>query len=670
MSLLNIGISGLNVSQTSLTVTGNNIANADQPSYSRQRTEVVTRPEQLTNGGYVGSGSIVSNINRVVDQFLLTQIRLDTGSFNNLETIATNLEQLDTLLASDGSGLSEAISDFYSALESSAQDPTSEPARQVVMSQAEAMVQRFNTLSSRIEQQNNSVNEQMDSLTRQVTTIAAGIADLNQAIEVQTGNGGGAKPNQLLDQREELLRQLAELVNVTTVTDGNSLNVFVGNGQPLVVGNSAATLEIEASTREPGNVEIVYVGQNGTTQQITDYISGGKIGGLLEFRDDIIPLALNSMGRIALGLADSLNQQNRLGLDLEGNLGEDIFTDINAGQVPAQRVVANSANTGAATIVANISDVSALTVDDYTLSWTNATDYQLIRSSDNSVVSGSITGVPDTISIDGVDIDISGGAPAAGDLFYVRPTRTAATSMSMDMTRLQELAYAAPITADADLGNVGTGQITQGEMLEIVDDTGTSFSPTNPIYSSAGEIDSEILIRFTSATDYTVFVNADPTAPEALFSGTIIPGQSNSIFGQTAADPNYIGFQVNVSGRPQAGDEFTINYNANGSSDNRNALSMGATRTDEILDGSNTNFENAYGSLIEEIGTKTAQSQISRDAAQSLLLQSQASRDSVSGVNLDEEAANLIKFEQAYNASAQIINVARQIFDTLLNSLG
>lgn len=670
MSLLNIGISGLNVSQTSLTVTGNNIANADQPSYSRQRTEVVTRPEQLTNGGYIGVGSIVEDITRVVDQFLLTQIRLDTGSFTNLDAMATNLEQLDSLLASDGSGLSEAISSFYSALESSAQDPTSEPARQVVMSQAEALVQRFNTVSSRIEQQNNSVNEQMDSLTRQVTTIAAGIAELNQAIEVQIGEGNGAKPNQLLDQREELLRKLAELVNVNTVADGNALNVFVGNGQPLVVGNTAATLEVVSSTREPGNVEINYVGANGTSQQITDYIRGGKIGGLLEFRDEVIPLALNSVGRIALGLADTLNQQNRLGLDLEGNLGDDIFTDINAGQAPAQRVIANSANTGAATVVANISDVSELTLDDYIINWTSATDYQIVRSTDNSVVAGTITGIPDTITIDGVDIDISAGSPAAGDVFYVRPTRTAATAMSMDMQRLQELAYAVPVTADADLGNVGTGQITQGEMLEIVDDAGTSFAPTNPIYSSVGVIDSEVLVRFTSATDYTVFVNADPTAPEALFSGTIIPGQSNSIFGQTPTDPNYIGFQVDISGRPQAGDEFTINYNANGSSDNRNALNLGATRTDDILDGSNTNFENAYGSLIEEIGTKTAQSQISRDAAESLLLQSQASRDSVSGVNLDEEAANLIKFEQAYNASAQIINVARQIFDTLLSSLG
>lgn len=667
MGLLNIGVSGLSVSQTSLQVTGNNIANADLPEYSRQRTEVVTRPEQLGPGGYIGTGSIVQDITRVVDEYLSTQIRLDTGIAANLDIFSSNMGQLDSLLAADGTGLSEAISDFYSALESSAQDPTSEPARQVVMSQATALVQRFNTLAGRIEQQAGAVNDQLGSLTRQVTTIADGIAELNGAIETQTGKGAGSKPNQLLDERDELLRQLSELINVTTVTDGNSLNVFVGNGQPLVIKNQSASLATQASTREPGNQEIIYVGQNGVAQQVTDYISGGKLGGLLQFRDDVISLSLNSMGRISLALADTLNQQNRLGIDLEGNLGGDIFTDINSGAQPGQRVIADSNNTGTGSAVANIADVTQLTTSDYTLVWNTAVDYQIVRSSDNSTVTGTVAGFPATITIDGVDIDVT-GAPAAGDQFYIRPTRTAASSMSMDMQRLQELAYALPITTHSSGGNTGNGIVSPGSMIELLNGAGEPFEFTG---GAGPQLQPPTLIRFTSATNYTVFDNTDPANPVSLFSGSIIPGQQNDIFlNAPGALPQYTGYQVQISGAPAAGDEFTIEFNANGSSDNRNALLLGQTRTNDYLDGGNTNFENAYGSLIEEIGTQTAQSQVSLSAAESLLQQTQARRDAISGVNLDEEAANLIKFEQMYNASAQIINVARQIFNTLLTSVG
>lgn len=666
MGLLDIGISGLQVSQTSLQVTGNNIANADLPEYSRQRTEVVTRPEQLRGGGYLGAGSIVEDITRVVDDFLTKQIRLDTGANSYLEVFTKNLEQLDSLLAADGTGLSEAISDFYSAIESSAQDPTSEPARQVVMSQAQALVQRFNTVAGRVEQQAGAVNDQLDSLARQVTTIAAGIADMNKAIEVHVANGAGAMPNQLLDDREELLRQLAELVSVTTVADGNSINVFIGNGQPLVVGSNSSSLDTLPSTREPGNQEIVYVGQNGISQQITDYISGGEMGGLLEFRDDVLSLALNSMGRLSLAISDTINQQNRLGIDLEGNLGDDVFLDINAGVIPAQRVIASSNNTGTGTATATITDITQVTVSDYTLVWNTGVDYQLVRNTDGSTVSGTVAGFPATISIDGFDIDIT-GAPAAGDQFYIRPTRTAATSMDMDMQRLQELAYAFPISANSSPGNTGNGIISPGTMIEMLNGVGEPFEFTG---GAGPQLQPPILIRFTSATNYTVFNNTDPANPAVLFSGSMIPGQKNDVFlNAPGALPTYTGYQVQLSGVPAAGDEFTIEFNANGTSDNRNALELALTRARDILDNGNTNFENSYGSLIEEIGTRTAQSQVSLSAAESLLLQSQARRDAISGVNLDEEASNLIKFEQMYNASAQLINVARQIFDTLLASV-
>ncbi len=680
MSLIDVGIGGLRVSQTSLQVTSNNIANADNPSYSRQRVETSTLPEQLSGGGYIGNGNIVDGIERTVDAFLVRQIQLDTATFNNLDIFAGNIEQVDSLLADDFSGLGPAISNFFSSIESSAQDPTSEPARQVVISEADGLSQRLNSLTARIFQQEDLLDDQLKSLTTQISTIAIGIAELNQAIGDQIGLGAGAQPNQLLDQREELLRQLAEIVTVTTVQDGDALNVFIGNGQPLVIGNNSSSLSTVASSREPGNQEIVFVGSSGVSQEITDFISGGKLGGTIDFRDEVIPDVLNSLGRLSIAIADTLNQQNALGIDLDGNLGGNIFRDVNDGSIPGQRVVVDSGNSapGLQSISINITDVSQLTTSDYVINVVDndsvlPLDYQIIRTSDNTSTFVNGTVGAQSIVIDGFSIDIPASTQnnlAFSDRFYVRPTRSGGVDMMVDIDRVQELAYALPITTQSSSGNVGSGLISPGQMLAIVDDTSLALSPTNPLYSSPGVLAAPVLIRFDTATGYTVYENSDPFNPEILFTGTIIPGQQNSVFDPLSTDPNYIGFQVEISGVPQAGDEFTIEFNANGSSDNRNAIELGLTRVRDVLDGGATNFENAYGSLIEELGTRTAQARVSRDASESLLLQAQASRDSVSGVNLDEEAANLIKFEQSYNASAQIINVARQIFDILLNAVG
>lgn len=675
MSLLNVGISALTTNQTLLQVTGNNISNAGVESYSRQRAEVSTRPEQLLGGSYQGAGNIVDNISRVVDQFLITQIQLDTSSRSSLETFARNMEQVDGLLSDDFSGLSATLSEFFAAIESSAQDPTSEPARQVVITQAESLALKINNLSGRVEQQLNSVDGQLRALSSQATTLAKGIASLNEGIADQVARGGGAQPNQLLDQRDEMLRQLAEIVNISTVKDGNDLNVFVGNGLPLVTGLNALALDTQQGV---DGVEIMLVGRGSVSQRVTHLMSGGEMGGLLDFREVGGDL-LNAIGRIGIGLADSVNQQNALGIDLDGNAGGTIFRDVNAGTIPQSRIIADGDNSAATlqNMAINITDVGQLTTSDYRLSVVDndgaaPLDYRILRVSDNATTIVNGVAGAQSIAIDGFSIDISSATQAnlaLNDQFRIRPTRAGGADTTVDITRLQELAYSVPVVTDAKIGNNGTGVISSGEMLAIVDDSALALNPANPIYQSAGVLAAPVLIQFTTATDYTVYETSDPFNPAVLFSGTIIPGQKNEIFGSQGTDPNFIGFQVTIDGAPQVNDEFTIDFNQNGSSDNRNAAALSGIRAQNILDGNSTNFENSYGSLIERIGTQTAQAKVGRDASESLLFQSQASRDSMAGVNLDEEAANLIKFEQAYNASAQLITVARQIFDTLLSSL-
>ncbi|MCR8921392.1 flagellar hook-associated protein FlgK [Dasania sp. GY-MA-18] len=644
-SLLSIGVSGLSTNQTSLQVTGNNIANADVEGYSRQRAEVETRPEFFQGVGFIGSGAGVSDISRIVENFLITQLQSDTASFNNLAAYVSSIEEMDVLLADSFSGLSPALDSVFSDIEAGAQDPTSMPARQLVLSDLEGLVERFNTLYQRIQRQQESINQQTKAFTSQVSSLAEGIANLNVSITEEMARGKG-QPNQLLDERDRLITQLSELVTVRTAAEDNgALSVFIGSGQALVLGGNHNELVTANSVRNPGQLEINISGLGGT-QQITRLINGGKLGGLVAYQQDALPSIYNSLGRISLGIAETMNQQNKLGIDLEGNFGDDIFRDINSSALTLSRVIADVGNTGAATLSVSISDVNQLTTSDYFVDFSGTgSTYQIVRESDNAVVSsGTIGAFPATINVDGFDLDIS-SSPNAGDKFYLNPTKTAAQDIALEITRPQEFAYASPIVTGSSLGNTGTGIISGGTVLSVA---GAAMT----------DITTPVKFVFTSATSYDV-INSSTNAVISA-GNAFVPNTVNIYTSPNAA------YSIELTGAPATGDEFTVDYNVDGISDNRNGVALGNLRLASSLDNGTLNFEDAYGRLLEELGAKTAQLRISRDASESLLIQSQKSRDSVSGVNLDEEAANLIKFEQAYNASARIITVAQQIFDTLL----
>lgn len=656
MSLLSIGVSGLKTSQTMLAVTGNNIANANNPAYSRQRAELATLPEHFTGAGYIGAGADISAINRIVDQFLINQIVLDTSSYNNLNSYAKNIEQIDSLLADGVSGLNPGINAFYSAVETATQDPTSMPARQLVLSSAGGLVERFHTLHGRLEQQNLAVNDQLNAYTDQINALARGIANLNSDIEQQLARSAGrSQPNASLDDRDELIRRLSELVSVqVTHQSSGAVNIFIGTGQNLVVGNTANTMGVEPSVTNPGSYEVTFTGQSGVSQEVTNFMQGGKLGGLLQFRDTELNFAFNAMGRIAIGIATAMNEQNQKGVDLEGNLGGLLFNDISG----TPQVLADQANDVATptSVATTISDIAQLTTSDYTLAFTTATDYQIVRQSDSAIFTGTVGALPDTINIDGLDIVVSGG-PDAGDQFYIRPTRAGANNIQVDVRRPQELAFASIVNAQADLlGNTGTAEISLGEVVSVFDASGAYL----PEFATPGQLSPPIMLRFTSATSYDVINNS--TGASISTGNAYTPSITNTIsFGTPVA------YQVEMIGVPAAGDEFSIAYNATGISDNRNAIALGETRIAGELEGGSLNFEDAYGRLVERIGTRTAQAQINRDASESLLAQTQNNRDTMSAVSMEEEAASLIQFEQSYNASAQVITVARQLFDTLLS---
>ncbi|MFT5691419.1 MAG: flagellar hook-associated protein 1 FlgK [Oceanicoccus sp.] len=689
-SLLDIGVSGLRVNQTALQVTGNNIANADVESYSRQRAEVVTGIEQFRGTGYIGSGSNVQTITRVADEFLNTQIRLDTSSYTNLTAFGDNIEQIDSLLAGELSSLGPGIAAVFSAIEVGAEDPTSNPARQLVLSQAEGLVERVHTLYDRLLQQSKSVDEQVASLTARVNSLATGIAELNVSIERELGINTGSKPNGLIDSRDELIRELTGILSIRTTKDSDgAVNVFVGSGQPLVLGAIAGKLGVQASVQDAEVQDVAFIGVNGIPIVITESVSGGEIGGLLQFRHDAMEPTLNAMGRIALAITDSINQQNKQGLDLEGNVGSLVFTDINNAQKMSER---SKTIVGTANLDVIVDDLSKLGVDNYMLTITATGPPEqgnLVNESTGEIIPGTFVATDhdsnaltpdvnlftptDLLKTEGLSIYVNSGVLAQNDSFFIRPTRNGARDVDMQMTRLQELAFAAPIVTDAALTNTGGGTVSAGNILQARD----RYDNSSPAFATPGQLTPPISINFTSPSTYEVYDSS--TGPATLlFTGTFTQGQKNPVFSTDptvlppvvppAAAPFYLGYQVELGGNPATGDIFTVGFNSGGISDNRNAVELGQLRINGILQGGSLNFEADYGRLVEELGSDTSQNRVSREASFSLLQASTNNRSSISGVNLDEEAANLIRFEQAYNASAQVISIARQIFDTMLRT--
>lgn len=669
-NILDIGLSGLISHQRSITVAGHNIANAGTEGYSRQSAELTTRPPEFTGSYYLGTGVDVSGVRRSVDEFILTQLRNDTSAFYFSDSLRSQLDQLDQLFANTSSGLSTSQERFFSALQAANDDPTSMTSRAVLLSEAQNLVNKFNGLAKELNSTFNDINQTVEASVDEVNSLAGQIASINAAIVEKSGSGRlGEQPNDLLDERDRMLARLSELIGIsTTVQDDGAVNVFIGTGQALVIGAQSLNLVTRQSPQNPQAVELAIQTRSSTIGLGKTGINGGIIGGLLSARDGILTDSINTLGRAALAISDTVNQQHHLGMDLEGNLGGDFFTDINSAAAIASRTVAaaNNSSPQDQLVELSVTDLAALTTSDYRIAFTSATTYVVTRLSDqktNSAIDAGLTGtigaIPATLQFDGLtlQLDRPSGNFATGDSFLLRPTASAASSMDLALERPEQVALAAPIRTASDLNNQGTGAIGPG----VVTDTGVSLFSTTP-----GQLSPALLIRFTSATTYDILDNSGAT-PVPL-----VPPQTGLSYPPVPADallPAGFGISVAISGNPQAGDVFTIDYNSNGFQDNRNGLLLSGLQSTGILDNGRTSLQGAYGQLLQKVGVATNQARMNSEAGKILLQQSEARRQEVSSVNLDEEAAKLVELEQIYGASAQVINVAISLFDTLLNAV-
>jgi flagellar hook-associated protein 1 FlgK len=541
-NILSIGQSALAAAQVGLSTTGHNIANAATPGYNRQVVVQGAALPQNFGFGFMGQGTEISTVKRIYNEYLGNQVQTAQASKSGLDSYYAQIRQIDNLLGDATTGLSPVMQDFFSSIQDVTSNPSGIPARQGVLSSAEALASRFQSLAGRLEEIEQGVNSQILSSVSSINTYAQQIAGLNDAIG-RAQRATGQPANDLLDQRDQLILELNKEIKTTVVKQGDgNYNVFIGNGQPLVVGTTTYQLANVVSPTNPERIEVAFRASSGDLVIVGDAgVVGGKLGGLIEFRSQTLEPAQNALGRVAIGLADTFNAQHQLGFDLNGVAGGAFFN------VAAPVVGSNSANTGNAVIAASIDNANALTISDYRLQYDGA-NYTLTRLSDNTTT--TFATFPQIV--DGVELNLTSGAPAAGDSFLIRPTVNGASGFGVALTD------PAGFAAAAQTGAVG---------------------------------------------------------------------------------------------------------------DNRNALLLGALQTAKTLGNGTASFQGAYSQFVSQIGNKTRELEVTSSAAGKLLTEATTALQNESGVNLDEEAANLLRYQQAYQAAGKVMQIASEMFDMLL-SLG
>ncbi|OAB50464.1 flagellar hook-associated protein FlgK [Pseudomonas thivervalensis] len=671
MSLLNIGMSGLSASQSSLMTTGNNIANVDTAGYSRQQTVQTTKASNQYGNVFIGSGTTLADVRRVYSSYLDAQLRTSTSLDNDAQIYLGQATQVDKLLSDSGTGVTKTLQSFFASLQTLAGNSNDTAARQALLTNAQGLSNRFNAISQQLTQQSTYINDQLGSMAEQVNKLASTVAAYNQKISEASGSGAGGMPNDLLDQRNEAVRQLSALVGAqVTETDGR-MDIYLGSGQPLVIGNTANTLQVTVDQNDPTRSAII-MKRGSSTLDITSVTSGGQIGGLLRYRNEVLTPAVNSLGRIAMVVTDQVNRQLGQGLDQNGNFGASLFNDINSAAAISQRSIVNANNNPASgNLDVTIKDTSKLAASDYQVTFTSATGYSVRRLSDNTDMGTFTLGATPAPVIDGFSLSLNAGPVNAGDSFKITPTRSSAADMQVVMTDAKTLATAAPLTSTKASGNDGTGAIGQPTLSTVLD----IYDPVQRLeVQTAVKNSMPIRLLMTSATAYEAF----DAKGNSIGTGSIVPGQNNDLsisvpYIDGGGAPKTFSVAMTLSGSPAADDSFNIALTTPSSTDNRNAQALLGLQTKATVGANATSpgvsFTDAYGALVSSVGSQAKQGQLDATATGTILTQARNSRDSMSGVDLDEETGNLVKYQQYYSASSQIIKAAQDTFNTLINAL-
>lgn len=660
--LLSIGVTGIKAAQLGLLATEHNIVNAGTPGYSRQSTVQATNLSVVSGSGSIGQGVNVVTIKRQYDSYLTSQVNRAQTQVSSLEAQYTQLSQIDIMLADPAAGLSPALQEFFTGVQQVSSNPSSLPARQSMLTSAQTLVSRFSNMESRLAEIGEQLNGRITSAVSDINAYASEIADLNQRIVLS--EGAYAQPaNDLLDQRDQLINELNKLIKVNTTTnDDGSFNVFIGSGQQLVVGGYVTEMTAEPSSVNNQRIVVGLKTSGGSLELPDSLIVGGELGGLVSFRSQSLDASVNELGRVAVSLALTFNAQYGLGQDLSGRIAGEVGFEGEFFSVPITQPVASVYNSGSSTMTAEfLPPVSPsepggafytnLTVSDYQVTFQGGGAYTVTRLNDNTVVGN---GVGDgTVDFDGIRLNIASAATAVnGDRFVLRPLAEAARNIELDTKILADprmVNAGAPVRTMPAIDNSGSMTLSQG-VVEV----GYSVADLPQTLTA-------------TATDLTGLAGAW-TATYSDGTSVTGPGNIPLVNGAaTLAGISRTGMSFRVDGQPAVGDSFVIQRNVDGVQDGRNALLFAKLQTSNTVAGGTATYQTTYARLVADNGIRTREAKVRLGAQEAVLVQAQNARDALSAVNLDEEAANLMKYQQAYQAAAKVLQIGGTLFDTILS---
>jgi len=674
-SLLNIGVQALTANQSALANTGQNIANVNTEGYSRQRVNFETQEPPIL-------GVAIQDVQRITDQFLVQQVWRDQSAMSSAEQQAKKVALLDKLMVSESTNLSNVMDDYFGALQRAVDDPLFVANRQLFLAEAQSLVASFQNFDQRLQEQLTALTTESRSMVSSINGLTSNIAQLN--IKISSLASSGQNYNTLIDERDQLVRQLSSYISVDVVSSDGGItnNILLANGEPLVSSGRNATLAVRDGSPDPAQIQVV-LNRGNVQADVTELLGAGALGGLFSYRDDILQPARNEVGRIAMVFADTMNEQHRKGMDLDGFLGQDLFNQISADQPFAS---SENRTQGVSTRL-SFYDVSQLTGSDYEVEITGLNTFRVKRLSDGQFFTSSQMApidsneaVPDTgsfaftgtesnktltINFEGFTFTLgSAETPKTGDRFLLKPTANGARQLKLALTNPESLALASPLRVTAAPNNAGNATL---QSIEVLNAQGSS--PLRP-----GQLNQPVEIVFNAlSTDgdgnsiqtFSVFDITNPQNP------VLIPEMSNLKY--TAGEPivfsanNQPLYQVTLANQPKPGDRFTVEYNTDGYSDNRNALALANLQRAETARG--YSYQDAYGQLLAKVGTQANSVQVAYSANQAVLTASEDALESVRGVNLDEEATKLIQYQQAYTASTRLITAYQDLFDSLMTAV-
>lgn len=643
--MLNIGLTGLNAAQLQLNTTSHNISNAATPSYSRQNVIQSTNDPLFTGVGFFGQGTRVDSVKRQYSEYLQSNMLAADNRRSEFAAYSAQISQVNNLLADPTAGLSPALQDFFAGVQEVAANPNSVPARQALLSAGQSFVARFQAMDARLSEIRAGVESQIATSVESINGLAAQVAELNQRIVIAQAAGPGVPANDLLDQRDAIIGDLNKLIKTSTVVERDGqLSVFVGSGQALVLGQNVNKLGVVSTPDDVERNGIALIAPNGVAINLPEQLlTGGELGGLLAFRRESLDVTRDQLNRIARQFAETFNEQHRKGVTLEGVLGSDFF-----------RLDLVTAESGAPALAPEVSIVNdnLLSNDRYRLTYDGAAadGYVLTRISDGATVAAADIGL---------EINVAAGA-VDGATYLVVPLRNAARDISMALREPRDVAVGNPVSVSTPLNNGGNGKV-DGISIASVDALAAAY----PHFSSFG-------MSF-DATANELVLDAGPfsiePSPASFDPTTESSGKTFTIsFGGEPV------FTFEFSGTPADAARFVFQPTELGVADNRNAVALGALQTSKTMlvdaAGNDTaTFQSAYSQIVAQAGSKGREVQVGMQVQETLLRQATDARDALSGVNLDEEAANLLRYQQAYQAAGRIMSIAQRLFDEIV-SLG